>query len=90
LQQALGETGVTGVRPNKNSDKKVRDIVSSITEQLRFVNMAPSVQSKAIPPDLTAWKDSVDEEFRERKEEADGQYRRDKERALGIAMEFGV
>jgi len=87
LAQALGETGVTTVRPNRNSDKKVRDIVASISEQLRFVNMAPSVQSKAIPPDLTAWKDSVDDEMREKKE-ADGQYRRDKERAIGVAMEY--
>ncbi|TVY75939.1 Histone deacetylase phd1 [Lachnellula suecica] len=83
LAQILGDP-----RPNRNSEKKVRDIVTSITEQLRFVNAAPSVQSKHIPPDLTAWKDSVDDRLREEREANDGQFRREKEQGLGVPMEY--
>ncbi|TVY58133.1 putative histone deacetylase HOS2 [Lachnellula cervina] len=83
LEEILGDP-----RGNKNTDKKIREIVSSITEQLRFVNNAPSVQSQSIPPDLCAWKDSVDDELRERREATDGQLRREREMGLGVPMEF--
>ncbi|EPE28024.1 Arginase/deacetylase [Glarea lozoyensis ATCC 20868] len=83
LDQILGEP-----RPNKNPDKKIREIVASITEQLRFVNMAPSVQSTIIPPDLTAYKEEVDAKFREEREGNDQQLRRNKEASVGVPMEF--
>jgi len=83
LEEILGDP-----RGNKNTDKKIREIVSSITEQLRFVNSAPSVQSQSIPPDLCAWKDSVDDELREMREATDGQLRREREMGLGVPMEF--
>ena len=75
-------------RQNRNSPKKVLDIVESITEQLRFVNGAPSVQSKAIPPDLTGWKNSVEDRLREEKEDNNEDFRKDSERGLGVPMEF--
>lgn len=83
LEQILGDP-----RPNKNSEKKIRDIVTSITEQLRFVNGAPSVQSMHIPPDLTALKDEVEDQLREEREEHDDRLRRNKEEGLGEPMEY--
>jgi histone deacetylase HOS2 len=83
LEQILGDP-----RPNRNSPKKISDIVQSITEQLRFVNAAPSVQSMYIPPDLTAFKEDVDRRLAEEREENDDNIRRDKEAGLGIAMEY--
>lgn len=83
LEQILGDP-----RPNKNSPKKMSDIVQSITEQLRFVNAAPSVQSMYIPPDLTAFKEDVDQKIAEEREDNDDTMRRDKEAGLGISMEF--
>jgi histone deacetylase HOS2 len=75
-------------RPNRNPPKKIAEIVESITEQLRFVNAAPSVQSTHIPPDLTGWKDEVEDELRELRNENDENARKDQERGLGIPMEF--
>jgi histone deacetylase HOS2 len=83
LGQILGDP-----RPNRNSPKKISDIVQSITEQLRFVNAAPSVQSMYIPPDLTAFKEDVDRRIAEEREENDDNIRRDKEAGLGIVMEY--
>jgi histone deacetylase HOS2 len=83
LEQILGDP-----RPNRNSPKKISDIVQSITEQLRFVNAAPSVQSMYIPPDLTAFKEEVDQRLAEEREENDDNLRRDREAGLGIAMEY--
>ena len=82
LEQILGDP-----RPNRNSEKKVREIVQSITDQLRFVNAAPSVQSMNIPPDLTALKESVEDRLREEREEIDDELRRDKEQGYGVPME---
>jgi len=83
LEQILGDP-----RPNRNSPKKVEEIVESITEQLRFVNGAPSVQSTHIPPDLTGWKDDVDAKLKEERDEFDDQLRRERESGLGVQMEF--
>jgi histone deacetylase HOS2 len=83
LAQILGDP-----RPNRNSPKKVEEIVESITEQLRFVNGAPSVQSTHIPPDLTGWKDDVDAKLKEERDEFDDQLRRERESGLGVQMEF--
>jgi histone deacetylase HOS2 len=41
-----------------------------------------------IPPDLTAFKEDVDRRIAEEKEENDDGIRRDKEEALGVAMEY--
>ena len=81
LEQILGEP-----RVNKNTEKKVTEIVTHITEQLRFVNAAPSVQSLVIPPDLTAMKDEVEAMLKEQREEED-EGRKDKEAGIGVAME---
>ena len=75
-------------QPNRNSLKKVQEIVQSITEQLRFVNAAPSVKSMQIPPDLTALKDEVEDRLREEMEAYDNERRRDREEALGVPMEY--
>jgi histone deacetylase HOS2 len=83
LEQILGDP-----RPNKNTKKKVDEIVQSITEQLRFVNAAPSVQSTIIPPDLAGLKDDVEDKLREEKEEYDEMLRTDKEQGLGVPMEY--
>ncbi len=83
LEQILGDP-----RPNKNTKKKTEEIIQSITEQLRFVKGAPSVQSLAIPPDLGAMKDSVDYKIKEEQEEYDEELRHDKEEGLGVAMEY--
>jgi histone deacetylase HOS2 len=83
LEQILGDP-----RPNKNTKRKVEEIVQSITEQLRFVNAAPSVQSTAIPPDLAGLKDDVEDKLREEKEEYDEMLRSDKEQGLGVPMEY--
>lgn len=82
LEQVLGDP-----RPNKNSKKKVEEIIQSIREQLRFVEKAPSVQMKAIPPDLCGLKDSVDDQIREEQEDEDN-LRREREEALGVQMEY--
>lgn len=83
LEQILGDP-----RPNKNTKRKVDEIVQSITEQLRFVNAAPSVQSTVIPPDLAGLKDDVEDKLREEKEEYDEMLRTDKEQGLGVPMEY--
>jgi histone deacetylase HOS2 len=83
LEQILGDP-----RPNKNTKRKVEEIIQSITEQLRFVNAAPSVQSTVIPPDLAGLKDDVEDKLREEKEEYDEMLRSDKEQGLGVPMEY--
>jgi histone deacetylase HOS2 len=83
LEQILGDP-----RPNKNPQKKIDEIVRSITEQLRFVNAAPSVQSMYIPPDLTGLKDDVEDRLREEREAYDDVLQRDKEEGLGAPMEY--
>ena len=83
LEQILGDP-----RPNRNSQKKIDEIVRSITEQLRFVNAAPSVQSMYMPPDLTGLKDEVEDRLKEEREAYDDQLRRDREEGLAVAMEY--
>ncbi|KAE8444596.1 hypothetical protein EG329_014427 [Mollisiaceae sp. DMI_Dod_QoI] len=83
LEQILGDP-----RPNKNTQKRVNDIVQSIREQLRIVSSAPSVQSRALPPDLAGLKDDVEDTLREEREEHDEELRRFKESGLGVAMEL--
>jgi histone deacetylase HOS2 len=83
LEQILGDP-----RPNKNPQKKIDEIIRSITEQLRFVNAAPSVQSMYMPPDLTGFKEDVEDRLREEKEAYDDNLRRDREEGLGVPMEY--
>ncbi|PBP26488.1 histone deacetylase domain-containing protein [Diplocarpon rosae] len=85
LEQILGDP-----RPNRNTKKKVDEIIQSITEQLRFVNQAPSVQSQRIPPDLCGIKDSVDDRIREEHEERERneERRREQEAGMGVPMEW--
>ncbi|KAI9650500.1 histone deacetylase [Ciborinia camelliae] len=87
LTELLSAKGQTGIRKNHNTEKKINEIVSSIHEQLRFVEQAPSVQSQQIPPDLTGWKQDVDDEIRERREQ-DESYRFQREEALGVPGEY--
>jgi histone deacetylase HOS2 len=83
LEQILGEP-----RANKNTQKRLQEIVYSITEQLRFVKGAPSVQSSSIPPDLAGLKDEVEDRLREGREEFDLEIRKGKEEGLGVPMEY--
>ncbi|EKD11890.1 hypothetical protein LZ554_002367 [Drepanopeziza brunnea f. sp. 'monogermtubi'] len=87
LDQVLGDP-----RPNKNTEKKIRDIINSIKEQLQFVGIAPSVQLQNIPPDLCGMKESKDDEIREEHERRERQehenFRREQEEGLGVPMEF--
>lgn len=82
LDQVLSEP-----RANRNSTKKIQDIISHITEQLRFVNASPSVQSQVIPPDLAGIKEEVEDRLREEQEEMDYE-RNTREEAYGSPMEF--
>ncbi|CZS91509.1 probable histone deacetylase HosA [Rhynchosporium agropyri] len=82
LSEILGDP-----RPNKNTKKKITEIIESVTEQLRLVNRAPSVQIKAIPPDLMGVKDEYDALIRREQEDLDEDLRRDREEGLGVPME---
>ncbi|SPN96966.1 probable histone deacetylase HosA [Cephalotrichum gorgonifer] len=82
LEQILGEP-----RVNKNTPKKLQDIVQHITEQLRFVAAAPSVQMRQIPPDLMGIREDVEKQLQEEKEERDEAFRKEREEAVGTPME---
>lgn len=88
---------------NQNPRSYLETIVTAIHEQLRYMQGAPSVQMRDIPPDLLAWREEVDkeleeiadhdEEMREDKEGAGGSMaksgrRRDLEQSNGIAGEL--
>jgi histone deacetylase HOS2 len=75
-------------RANKNSPKRIQEIISSINEQLRFVTWAPSVQMQEIPPDLAGLRDEVEESLREDKEDNDDDFRKEKEEAIAEQMEL--
>ncbi|KAK3905853.1 histone deacetylase [Staphylotrichum tortipilum] len=83
LEQSMHEP-----RHNRNSEKRLREIVAHVHEQLRFVAHAPSVQSQAIPPDLGPIRDEVEARLKEEKEERDGSLRKIREEGMGDAMEF--
>ncbi|ESZ92382.1 histone deacetylase domain-containing protein [Sclerotinia borealis F-4128] len=87
LTELLSAKGQNGARRNHNTDKRIIEIVSSIHEQLRFVEQAPSVQFQQIPPDLTAWKQDVEDEIRERAEQEES-YRLQREDGLGVPGEY--
>jgi histone deacetylase HOS2 len=79
---------LTESRVNKNTPKKIDEIIMSINEELRFVNHAPSVQMQDIPPDIMGLRDEVEEEMKEKQEDEDDDYRKEKEEALGDHMEL--
>ncbi|KAK7417499.1 histone deacetylase [Neonectria magnoliae] len=83
LEQILGEP-----RQNRNPQKRLQDVVQHITEQLRFVAAAPSVQFQTIPPDLGAIRDDVEERLKEENQERHDEVRRAREAAVGTAMEL--
>ncbi|KAI1845700.1 hypothetical protein JX265_008683 [Neoarthrinium moseri] len=83
IEQILGEP-----RQNRNPQKKLLEIVQHVTEQLRFVAAAPSVQSSVIPPDLGPIRDEVEQRIKEEIEEQDENARKAREEAVGVPMEF--
>ncbi|KOS21019.1 putative histone deacetylase HOS2 [Escovopsis weberi] len=84
LEQILGEP-----RQNRNSLKRLQEIVQHVTEQLRFVQAAPSVQMQVIPPDLGALRDDVEERLKDEQEEREeDEARKAAEEAIGIPGEL--
>jgi histone deacetylase HOS2 len=83
LEQSLHEP-----RHNRNSEKRLREIVTHVHEQLRFVSHAPSVQSQIIPPDLGPIRDEVEARLKEEKEESNDGLRRIREEGIGEALEY--
>ncbi|ROW18311.1 hypothetical protein VPNG_00348 [Cytospora leucostoma] len=75
-------------KPNRNTPKRLEEIKAHISEQLRFVNAAPSVQMTAIPPDLGAIRDDVEARIKEENEEKDDELRKLREEGVGVGMEF--
>ncbi|KAI6093240.1 histone deacetylase phd1 [Hypoxylon rubiginosum] len=82
LQEILGEP-----RQNRNTKKKLDDIIEHVTEQLRFVETAPSVQFSVIPPDLGPIRDEVERRIKEEIDERDEIGRRLREEGIGDRME---
>ncbi|KAK0618342.1 histone deacetylase-like protein [Bombardia bombarda] len=83
LEQILGEP-----RANRNTAKRLQEIIQHVHDQLRFVNHAPSVQSAIIPPDLEGIRDDVEARLKEEHEEKNDGLRQDREEGIGIPMEF--
>lgn len=83
LEEILGDP-----RPNRNTQKRLQEMVQHVTEQLRFVESAPSVQMQVIPPDLGGIREEVEERLKEEQEERNDQARRAREAAVGTAMEY--
>ncbi|KAI0136651.1 histone deacetylase [Xylariales sp. AK1849] len=83
IEQILGEP-----RVNKNTQKKLQDIVQHVTEQLRFVSAAPSVQGSVIPPDLGGIRDEVEQRLKEEAEARDDNARKLREEGVGDPMEL--
>ncbi|ORY62159.1 uncharacterized protein BCR38DRAFT_486432 [Pseudomassariella vexata] len=82
IEEILGEP-----RTNKNTPKKLQDIVQHVSEQLRFVEQAPSVQYSIIPPDLGPIREEVEHRLREEAEERE-ENRRDREEGVGVRGEL--
>lgn len=77
-------------KTNRNTTKKLEEIRMHISEQLRFVHSAPSVQMSTIPPDLGGVRDEVEARIKEETDEKDDQLRRLREAGVGIPMELDV
>ena len=84
LEMILGEP-----RANRNTQKRLQEIIQHVHEQLRFVNHAPSVQSSIIPPDLGGIRDDVEARLREEAAERDQEgLRKIREEGVGVGGEF--
>ncbi|KAK3988119.1 histone deacetylase [Cladorrhinum sp. PSN332] len=83
LSQSLNEP-----RSNRNSEKRLREIVAHVNEQLKFVQHAPSVQSMIIPPDLGGIRDDVEDRLKEENEANNEGLRKTREEGIGAAMEY--
>ncbi|EGS18768.1 histone deacetylase-like protein [Thermochaetoides thermophila DSM 1495] len=81
LEQSMNEP-----RHNRNSEKRLREIVQHINEQLRFVSHAPSVQSQLIPPDLGVIRDEIEARLKEEEEEKERRETQRKVKEAGIAQ----
>ncbi|KAG5994976.1 hypothetical protein E4U52_000524 [Claviceps spartinae] len=84
LEQILGEP-----RQNRNPQKRLQEIINHVSEQLRFVEAAPSVQMQAIPPDLGGLRQEVEDRLKEENELKSEENRRAREEAVGDPMELG-
>ncbi|KAK4220124.1 histone deacetylase phd1 [Rhypophila decipiens] len=82
LEQILGEP-----RANRNTQKRLGEIVQHVHEQLRFVSHAPSVQSMVIPPDLGGIRDEVEQRLKEESDEKDEGLRKIQEQGVGVSGE---
>jgi len=83
LEQIVGEP-----RQNRNTAKRLAEIVQHVEEQLRFVTAAPSVQYQVIPPDLGGIRGEVEDRMKELALEKDDGLRKIREEGLGVAMEY--
>ncbi|KAI0600876.1 histone deacetylase phd1 [Biscogniauxia sp. FL1348] len=83
IQQILGEP-----RQNRNTQKKLTDIIQHVTEQLRFVGAAPSAQLSVIPPDIGPIRDEVEQRIKEEMEDRDEIGRKLQEEGVGDRMEL--
>ncbi len=83
LEQIVGEP-----RQNKNPPKRIQEIIQHVHEQLRFVQHAPSVAMRVIPPDLGGIREDIDEQLREEAEEKGETLRKTREEGVGTAMEL--
>ncbi|CQB90205.1 Uncharacterised protein [Chlamydia trachomatis] len=54
---------------NKNSKKYLQSVQTTIMEQIRYLNHAPSVQMYEIPPDLTGLTEDEDKAIQELNED---------------------
>lgn len=87
LSPSSRELGITP-RINANSREQLDTLVQAISEQLRYLKGAPSVQMQTIPPDVEGIKQEVEDELREEREETDGGFRKGRESGIGIAGEL--
>ncbi|KAK1752421.1 histone deacetylase [Echria macrotheca] len=83
LEQIFGEP-----RANRNTQKRLNEIIMHVHEQLRFVGHAPSVQSRVIPPDLLGIRQDVEDRLKEESDERDEGLRRAREEGVGQAGEM--
>ena len=73
---------------NRNPRAYVEGLVEGITESLRYLKGAPSIQMTTIPPDLGPIRDSLEDELRDERE-AESERRR-KEEGLGVVGELHI
>ena len=63
----------TGKFANLNTKQDVERVLRSVHEQLQYVKGAPRVQLRQIPPDITGWREEMEEEWLEvRREKEEG------------------